>query len=122
MSGNPCRLALLVNAAPYGSREPRAELDAALAALSLDFRLEVFFQGAAVFQLARGMEPVAALLPKGYLGWAALGELGEVRLFAEDSWIQRCAAERVELIGPPSPLPGDEMARRWRRCDKVWSL
>lgn len=116
------RFALLVNAAPHGTRESRAELDVALAALSLDFAVDVYFNGAAVLQLARSMEAAEVLLPPGYRGWAALGDLGEARLFAETEWVHRCREQGIELIGPPRGLTVGEMACHWRACDTVWSL
>ena len=116
------RFALLVNAAPHGTRESRAELDVALAALSLDFGVDVYFNGAAILQLAGSMEPAAALLPPGYRGWAALKDLGDARLFAEVEWVRRCSEQGIELIGPPRGLTATEMASHWRACDKVWSL
>ena len=59
-------LGLLVARPPYAARAPRAELDLALAAAALDYRLEIYFLGSAVLQLAddRGAEP--AMLPSGY--------------------------------------------------------
>ncbi len=84
-SGVPT-IGLLLRSPPYGSREPRAELDLALAALTLDYAVEVYFTGDSLLQLARDKSPGAAGLPAGYRAWAALPELGEIRLFAETAW------------------------------------
>ena len=64
----PPGLALLVTAPPFQGREPRAELDIALAGLALDHRVEVYFLGEAVLQLALTREAGDALLPPGCRG------------------------------------------------------
>jgi sulfur relay (sulfurtransferase) DsrF/TusC family protein len=116
------RIGLLVRSAPGASRESRADLDVALAALSLDRQIDVYFIGAAVLQLARNLDSAAAQLPPGYKAWAALHELGDVRLFAESSWLARCSAGANDLIGPPAGLDSAQMALHWRSCNAVWSL
>ena len=102
------RIGLLVRSAPGASRESRADLDVALAALSLDRQIDVYFIGAAVLQLARSIDSTAAQLPSGHKAWAALHDLGDVRLFAETSWLARCSAEANDL--------------HWRSCNALWSL
>lgn len=120
--GNPSSLALLLTAAPYRSREPRAELDVALAGLALDRRIEVYFLDEAVLQLALNREAGDALLPPGYAAWPALPELGEARIFADTEWMKRCADDGVELSEVAEPLSTEDMRRRWRRCDRVMVL
>lgn len=113
------RLALLVDTGPYLSRESRAEADLALAALSLDFEVEVYFSGDAILQLARDKAGTGALLPAGYKAWSALPELGQVRVFAESGWLSRCERLGIELFLPVEGLGFVSMKQRWRNCDHV---
>ena len=115
-------IALLVKSGPYHSRESRSELDLALAALALDFRLEVYFSGDALLQLAEAKDPSGAQLPPGYKAWAALPDMGEVRLFAESAWLSRCELLGISLTMPVEGLGHARMKQRWRRCDKVLVL
>ena len=112
-------VALLVRTPPYRSREPRAELDLALAALSLDFELEVYFLGDALLQLARDKDGADAGLPPGYKAWAALSELGAVRLFGESDWLCRCERLGADWLAPVEGLGAARMKTRWRACDRV---
>jgi len=118
-AGKRADLALLVTAAPYSGRDPRAELDIALAALALDQALEVYFIGPAVLQLLKERNPKPALLPLGYAAWPALFEMGEARLFAERAWLDRC--ERLGLVLDDSiqGLDGEAMRSRWRAGRRV---
>jgi sulfur relay (sulfurtransferase) DsrF/TusC family protein len=120
MAGD-CRrsLALLVRTPPYRSREPRAELDVALAALTLDFELEVYFLGDALLQLAANKDGGDAGLPAGYKAWAALSELGTVRLFGESGWLRRCERLGTDLLLQVDGLGAARMKTRWRACDRV---
>ncbi len=110
------RLALIVRGAPYGRRAPRADLDLALAAAALDFELEIYFIGQALLQLAEEHDGTAASLPPGYRAWAALPELGEVRLFGEREWVQRCQRGGITLAVPVEALDAERMRSGWRAC------
>ena len=113
------RLALIIRSWPGRSREARAEVDLALAALALDFELDVYFTGDAILQLAEDRNAVEALLPGGYRAWAALPDLGEARLFAESSWLKRCEKNGIGLTLPVEGLGFGRMKRQWRECDQV---
>ena len=116
------RLALLVRTGPYLSREARAEVDLALAALALDFSLEVYFFGDAVLQLANDKTGAGALVPGGYKAWAALPELGDVTVYAESTWAARCERVGVEWLLPVERLGPARMKNAWRQCDRVLVL
>lgn len=122
MPGRSNRLALLVRTGPYWSREPRAEADLALAALSLDFDVEVFFTGDSILQLAQDKAGASAGLPAGYKAWSALPDLGSVRVFAESAWINRCQCLGIGLVLPVEGLGFVSMKQRWRSCDHVMVL
>ena len=98
---------LLVTSAACRSRETRAEIDLALAALTLDYRLEVYFSGDAILQLADDRDGKAARLPAGYRAWSAMPDLGDVRFFAESAWIGRCERRGVTCACP---------SRAWDMC------
>ena len=115
---DPTRLGLVVRAAPYARRAPRADLDLALAGAALDFELEVFFLGPALLQLAADREVVAAQLPSGLRGWSALPALAEASLFAERDWLKRCERSGIELTAPVTAMAADEMRRGWGRCSQ----
>mgnify|MGYP001818497449 CR=1 FL=1 len=110
------RLAILIRSHPYRHRVARSELDVALAAVALDYPIEIFFEGAAILQLLVQREPAAAGLPGGLRGWAALPELGAVRIFAEQRWLERCEQRQLQLLLPAEPLSPDDLRRRWRQC------
>ena len=112
-------MALLVTVAPFQGREPRAELDIALAGLVLDRYVEIYFLGESVLQLALDREADDALLPPGYGAWPALPELGEARLFAETGWLERCIDAGIELSEVAESIAPEDMRQRWRRCDRV---
>jgi len=118
-SNTPHRIALLVHTGPGRSRESRAEVDLALAALALDAELDVYFIGDAILQLAQEKDVTAAGLPAGYKAWAALPDLGEARFFAESGWVGRCESLGIGLCMPVEPLGIARMKRDWRRCDQV---
>lgn len=109
-------LALIVRGLPYARRAPRADLDLALAAAALDFRLEVYFVGPALLQLAADRGGAAAQLPPGYRAWAALPELADVRLFGEHEWLRRCEDHGIELFLPVAGLQEGQMRAGWRQC------
>lgn len=113
------RLALLVRSSPCAGRETRAEVDLALAALALDFRLEIYFFGDAVLQLAKEKTGTEALIPGGFKAWAALPELGDVMVYAESAWAARCERTGVEWLLPVEWLGRARMNNGWRRCDRV---
>ena len=116
------RLALLLRSGPYLSREARAEVDLALAALSLDFEVEVYFFGDAVMQLASEKSASASLLPAGYKAWSAMPDLGEVSFYAESGLLRRCANLGIELILPVEGLGSGRMKSGWRDCNQVLVL
>lgn len=116
------RLALLVRNHAYRRRASRAELDTALAAAALDLRVEVYFLGRSLLQLAARRDPAPALLPAGCRGWSALPDLAEVEIFAERGWLQRCSDEGIDLLLPVQALGPTEMAERWRACDRALLL
>lgn len=116
------RLALLVRDRPYRRRAARGDLDTALAAAAMDWRLELYFLGAAVLQLADRCDPTPALLPPGYRGWSALPDLGEVQAFAEQDWLQRCERDGIGLVLALQGLDAATMAERWRSCDHALLL
>jgi len=115
-------LALIVRDPPFAQRAARADLDVALAAAALDFRLEIFFLGKAVMQLAHERDCHAAMLPVGYRAWAALPELAEVRMYAEPAWLERCERRMIPLLLRLEPLSTAEMSVRWRRCQQVMMI
>lgn len=109
-------LALIVRQRPYRGRAARAEVDLALAAAALDCRLEIYFLGAALLQLAAARDSAAALLPGGYRAWAALPELTPTALFAEREWLKRCERDAIPLMLPVQALGAADMQSRWRGC------
>jgi len=115
-------LALLVTRGPFSSRDARAELDVALAAAALDRRLELFFIGEGLLQLARERDAGPALLPPGARGWAALPELGAVRAFAPADDLRRCERLGIELVLTVEPLPATRFRDRWRRAAQALVL
>ena len=116
------RIALLVQTGPARSRESRAEVDLALALLAMDAELDVYFMGDAILQLAKDKDPSVAALPPGYKAWAALPELGEVKVFAESAWLARCERSGIELCLPVEGLGFARMKRGWRACDQVLTV
>lgn len=120
--GPTAGLALLVTRGPFSSRDARAELDVAMAAAALDRRLELFFIGDGLLQLARERDAGPALLPPGARGWAALPELAAVRAFASDEDLRRCERLGIEFILPVEPLPAESLRRRWRRAAQAMVL
>jgi sulfur relay (sulfurtransferase) DsrF/TusC family protein len=113
------KLGLIVQGLPYGRRSARADLDLALAAAALDFRLDVFFLGGAVMQLAARRDAGGALLPRGYRAWASLGEYDGSRVHAEKHWLDFCLEQDIGLLMPVVPMSRPEMSLAWRRCDRV---
>ena len=109
-------LALIFRNAPYRGRAPRADLDLALAAAALDQTVEIYLLGPALLQLAKQLQPDAAGLPAGYRAWAALPELGDVKLFAGQVELDRCADAGIELLLPVQGLSAAELSESWRRC------
>lgn len=122
MTGRNNRLALLVRTGPYWSRESRAEADPALAALSLDFDVEIYFIGDSILQLAEDKDGTSAGLPAGYKAWSALPDVGSVRFFADSAWVSRCQRLGIGLVLPIEGLGFMSMKQRWRRCDHVMVL
>ncbi len=110
-------LALLVRSAPYQRRSPRNELDVALAALAMDFRVEVYFLGSSILQLIPERDPRPALLPAAYRAWAALPEMGEFSLYAEQAWLDRLVEWNEPLLMPIQGLSAEQIRTGWRNCD-----
>lgn len=108
-------LAILVASPPYRTRSARQELDVALAAAALDFRLEVYFLGSALLQLITVSAP-DALLPPGYRGWGALPDLGDTRCYAEQAWLERIRQGGADVVLPVEGLDPTAMKQRWRGC------
>ena len=114
---NSPAFALLVRSHPYQRRSARAELDVALAALVMDFRIEVYFIGSAILQLLADRDTAPALLPAAYRAWGTLPDLGEFALYAERFWLDRLAVTDVPLLMPVEALESAQMRQRWRLCD-----
>jgi sulfur relay (sulfurtransferase) DsrF/TusC family protein len=114
------RLALIVRNPPWGRRAARSDVDPALAAAAMDFRLEVYLLGAALMQLAAERDSSNAMLPAGYRAWAALPDLAEVTFFAEREWLKRCDRAAIRLLLPVQALSAEAMQSGWRACDFVW--
>lgn len=112
----PDGICLMVRSRPYEHRAARADLDLALAAAALDFRLDVYFLGSALMQLAAGRETAPAMLPAGYRSWAALPDLAEVRLHAQREWLDRCERRGIRLLLPVEAMSAEQMKQKWRRC------
>lgn len=115
-------LGFIVRQAPYAQRSPRAQLDFALAAASLEIPLEIYFLGPAVWQLAARRDPQAAGLPGGLKGWAAVAELTPARFFAQAEAFDELAQARTGWLVEVEALEIASMARRWRNCRQVMSL
>lgn len=115
-------LALIVQSAPYKARIARSDLDIALAAAALDFNISIYFQGASVLQLLAQRSVSEARLPKGYRAWAALPELADTRIFAEQKWLDLCLSDGMELVLQAEALSESEMKVSWRNCDHVMVL
>lgn len=108
--------------APYAQREPRAQLDVALAAAALEVPLEVHFIGNGVWQLARQHQPAAADLSRGLKGWAAVAEMTEARFFVETDALELVTELGVDTVVEVEALGRAAMSRRWRGVTKVLML
>lgn len=115
-------IGLVVRQAPYAQRSPRAQLDVALAAASLEIPLEIYFLGAAAWQLAARRDPQAAGLPRGLKGWAAVADMAPARFFAEAGAFEVLVQAKAEWLVDAEPLELVSMAARWRGCRQVMSL
>lgn len=121
MSANHSQpIGLIVRQAPYAQRDPRSQLDVALAAAAIELPLEIFLLGDGIWQLAANRDAGPAQLPSGLKGWAAIGEMTAIRFFAEP---EHC--DRLQALGTVVPLealdlPG--MSRRWQDCLRVMAL
>ena len=109
--------ALLVRSHPYQRRSARAELDVALAALIMDYRLEVYFIGPSILQLLTDRNTEPAQLPAAYRAWASLPDLGEFALFAEQQWLDRLVETNSRLLMSVRGLDPGLLRQRWRHCD-----
>lgn len=108
-------LALLVRDPAYRLRSARVDLDMALSAAAMDLDVRVYFLGAAVLQLAADRATSAAKLPAGLKGWAALPDIGEISVYAEQDWLDRLADRSVPLILPVKGRDRDWMKTHWRQ-------
>ena len=128
-SENPLHLGLVLRSQAYAQRSARSQLDVALLAATLDFRLSLFFIGAAVLQLAHGHatrpDTSAALLPPGYRAWASLPGLFErsvLEVFAEPLWLDRIQNDRLVANLKLQAMTAEEMRSSWNHCDRVLVL
>ena len=110
-------VALLVRSQPYQRRSARAELDVALAALVMEYRVEVYFIGPAILQLVTGRNPEPALLASAYRAWGSLPDLGEFAVFAEPHWLERLEKSGGRLLMPVEAMATEQMRCNWRLCD-----
>ena len=113
------RIGLIVRHPPWRHRAARADVDLALAAAAMDFRIEAYFLGSALLQLAAERDSRVALLPTGYRAWASLSELTDARVYAEPAWLDECARRCIPLLLDPEPLNPAAMRDSWRRCRHV---
>ena len=113
------RLGLIVRHPPWRHRAARADLDLALAAVAMDYPIDVYFLGSALLQLAADRDSREALLPVGYRAWASLPAQADARVYAERAWLDACARRAVSLILEPEPLEPGAMRDSWRRCRHV---
>jgi hypothetical protein len=128
-SFNPTHLGLVIRSQAYAQRSPRTQLDVALLAATLDFRLSLYFVGAAVLQLAHGPgtrpDTSAALLPPGYRAWASLPGLFErsaLAVFAEPHWLDRIQHGGLVASLQLQAMTYGEMRSSWNHCDRVLVL
>jgi len=119
---SPGKLALIVRNPPWEHRAARADVDVALAAAAMEFRLEVYLLGAGLLQLVAERDSSEAMLPAGYRAWSALPELSEVEFFGERDWLKRCDHASIRLLLPVQSLSAEAMQASWRRCRHVWVL
>lgn len=117
MSGQ--RLALVVRSAPWAERSGREALDLALAAVTMDVQLELFFIGDGALQLLAGKQSEAAGLPPGLKAWASLSMLGEARFFMAADSHARLTAKGLELLVPVQALEAPAMAARQEQSPHV---
>jgi len=110
-------LALIVRSGPYEHRSARAEFDVALAALVMDYRIEVYFLGAALLQLLAERDVSPALLPAAYRAWASLPDLGDVSFFAEVACLDRYPESQFRWLLPVHGMQAEQMQEGWRRCN-----
>ena len=110
-------LALIVRRSPYQQRSSRLDLDVALAAAVMDFKVEVYFVGVALLQLIKTRDPAPALLPAGYRAWGSLPDLGDVAVFAENHWLAQFPEPDFSLVLPVTGIETVQMKAAWRRCD-----
>lgn len=112
-------LALIVSSDPFQRRSARGVLDLALAAAAMEQRVEIYFQGRAVLQLAAERDVSAAGLPAGSRAWGGLPELGEARVFAEQAWLEFGERHGLEWMLPVKGLKREMMKTAWRHCRHV---
>ena len=119
------RLGLVVHSSAYEQRSARTQLDVAMLAATLDFRLHIYFMGRAVLQLVNRGDTAAALLPAGYRAWASLPELAEqaeFQVFADAVWLERLRRIGQETCLPVRACSAIEMRREMNRCDRLLTL
>ncbi|KAA9129841.1 hypothetical protein F3N42_13735 [Marinihelvus fidelis] len=112
-------LGLIVRQPPWQGRSGRDQLDLAMAAASMDVRLELFFVGDGLLQLVAGRQPGAAGLPAAANAWTALHELGPVRFMAEAGPLEAMRASGMAFGVEVEPLSSTDMRARQRDCDRL---
>lgn len=113
------RLGLIVRSAPWQSRSGREALELALAAVTLDFDVELFFLRRGLLQLLPDARPHEASLPPGLRAWASLPALGDVRFWAERESLRRLAATGHGCIIQPEALDAPELRQRQELCQRL---
>lgn len=112
----------MVCSAPFTGRSSRDQLDVALAAVSMEINLELFFSGEGILQLLTDRDPHAGGLPGGIKAWKALPDLGEVKAWASAETIRKYVPEHARLLLEVQPGEPAELARRLAACDPVMVL
>lgn len=113
------RLGLIVRSAPWLERGGRDALDLALATVTLDIALDLFFIGAGVHHLLDDRAPGPAGLPPGYRAWASLADLAPTRYFVAASDRAPLEGAGVSWLLDACPVEAAEMPSLQARCDRL---
>ena len=114
MNGHHSRtIGFLLTSHPYRVRSPRSDVDFVLAAMAMDYQVEVYFLGHSILQLSRHRALDESGLPAGYRAWASLPEMGEFSVFAEQEWLHDGSED---YLLPVTGLNEKQMRDQWRRC------
>jgi tRNA 2-thiouridine synthesizing protein C len=119
MAAEITRIGLLVRSGPYRGRSSRDQLDLALAAASLDFRLSLFFIGDGLLQLLERRDSGEAGLADALRGWRALPDFGSIDVMALDRDLAPLVAAGERLALKAKAVNGAEFAERLSACDRV---